>query len=91
MSFEYESLSPRDMLAIAEQRLHQFESEHYTNKLVRSSLEAATDLDAQQRQELIAEVDQKLATLERAISMHRAEKQRLLDLAPDTQAVDGAP
>ena len=83
MSFEYEDLTAADRLAIVTGRLRELESEHFSNALMRRSIEQAPDVDESGRDALLAETDQKLATLERAIAVHREEKARLATAAAD--------
>jgi hypothetical protein len=77
-SFEYSVLSTEDQVRIVEERLRQFESEHYANALVRKSIEHATDIGEEQKVALLAETDEKIATLERAIAIHRDERDQLI-------------
>ena len=76
--FHYTVLTAADQVRIVEERLRQLESEHYANILVRQSIEHATDVDDAQRRALLAEVDEKIATLERAIVTHRDEREQLV-------------
>jgi hypothetical protein len=74
---EYRSLSPEERVQIVDGRLKQLEAEHYTTALNRRSLESATDMTPEDQSRLLAESDEKLETLERAIEIHRRERAEL--------------
>lgn len=75
-TFDYDTLSESERLAIVTGRLKELEADHYGNTLMRKSIEQATDVAESDKAAMLQGVDEKLHTLERAISVHRAERDR---------------
>ncbi|HEX8101854.1 MAG TPA: hypothetical protein VF533_04540 [Solirubrobacteraceae bacterium] len=74
--FEYDTLTPEDRLGIVQERLRQLEAEHYNAALTRRAAEQASDVGAEQRDEMLRRIDAQLQTLEAAIRLHRDERAR---------------
>lgn len=69
MSFEYSSLTEEQRKQIIEDRLRQFEAEHFNHELNKLNLETLPD--SKEKQEQIKAADEAQSTLEQAIKAHR--------------------
>jgi hypothetical protein len=72
----YEYLGPDERLQIVESRLRQYEAEHYSHSLNRRALELAVDLPEDEKHAQLRQIDQRLASIERSIELHRDELAR---------------
>ena len=77
MSLRYETLTVDERFAIVEARLRELEADHYANSLMRKSIQQATDVQDAEREQMLIAADNKLETLERAIAVHRQERDGL--------------
>jgi hypothetical protein len=76
---DYEQLNADEQLQIVEQRLHQYEAEHYGALLNRRALEQASDLSAEDKRRQLEQLDRTLASLASSIQLHRAERESIRD------------
>ncbi|MEA2443117.1 MAG: hypothetical protein QOJ12_409 [Thermoleophilales bacterium] len=73
---EYEYLGPEERLQIVESRLRQYEAEHYSHSLNRRALELSVDVRDEDKRIQLAQIDQRLASIESSIELHREELAR---------------
>jgi hypothetical protein len=74
--FTYEHLAPEAQRQIIDQRLQQYEAEHYGYTLNRMTLEQAVDVSPEEKREQLDLIDRRIASLETSIALHRAERDR---------------
>ncbi|MEA2495168.1 MAG: hypothetical protein QOJ29_3079 [Thermoleophilaceae bacterium] len=72
----YQYLSPEEQVQIVESRLRQYEAEHYSHLLNRRALERSVDLPDEDKRLQLAQLDQRLESIERSIELHRDELAR---------------
>ncbi len=75
--FEYEALTPADRLRIVEDRLRQYEAEHFGHRLNRSALERAIDVPDDERAAQLDQIDRTITSIERSIELHRVQRDEL--------------
>lgn len=84
MALEYQTLTNDEKKAIIENRLRQFEGEHFNHEL--NKLNIATLPDSSEKDAQLGQIADAQQTIERAIEVH-VEELTKLDQGPDTPSV----
>jgi hypothetical protein len=74
---DYEHLSGAEREQIVDQRLHQYEAEHYGAMLNRRALSEANDIPDEDKRAQLEQLNRTIASLESSIRLHRSERDRI--------------
>jgi uncharacterized protein (DUF342 family) len=86
--YSYSHIGPQQQDQVVEQRLQQYEMEHYSHTLNRMALEQASDIPPEDKRQQIEQIDRTLASLESSIETHRREQDRLRQTTQAAPAED---